>query len=572
MGCTSCGQTTAVPTCNSCGTCRTCVQTVPRCGCNNCATQCTPYYQQSPTCQEDNSRTVYQNTISQTFKSSSGFCVPACGASVRVTFYGVVDVAIGAMLWTPGIGFLQIEGFNANSQEIELSNPCLTGICGDQAAPGTPVPACTVFVLAVPPCNSSSGGSNSLYPFLASGFVAPGNGNCVDIAVTNVNGLSVNKNISINNGIYRISAITSATQITICNDGDGLVPGTVVNYQDAAGNFIVPIVLIDSNPCLNDAALAGKMLICDSGVMKPLEGLLNNQIPVFDLASGNVNMRSLGFPVLDCTTLTVCLTLDPELPSGTPYIVQVASTADFVDGQIVTIGGTEFTIDSIVNGTTMYIIPIEDPTAVQNYVVGSTLCSADCCTELDVRLVALENTVNLNQPPCSIITPGTKQWWNVNNQISSTPITPSDIDGVTPLKEGNIVTIPIGNDSCKYPLKFAYFIECSWFYRIFGAAGGGVDLIFELEAVETSNPATPLVIQSAMRQTHAYVEIPSSAGINFQSRVQTYQGAFDVPFNTTQYVRAKVNLRWHAANADVDHVAVDALYARIQVIGSAIRT
>ncbi len=389
-GCPDCNPTTVQLTGGCCtpitgispGGCST-----PNCGCGSSAvTPCTPYYQKVSMCPEDNKQTVYVQRISQVFKAKSSFAMPACGASIRVVFDGISDVAIGGWLWASGLGYLQIEGFNPYTQEIEVSNPCPES-CGDQAAPGTPIPACTVFILSVPPCPSAGGGSGTLYPYLNAGFTAPAISACLVVTVTNVNGLSVNKNISILGGIYRISAISSATNITICNDGAGLAAGTVVNYQDVNGNLIVPLILIDNNPCLNTSMLSGVPLTCIAGVLTPVVGTATGQVFTYNASSEDASFQPIAFPALDCTVLTACLTLDPTLPAGTAYTVEVADTSIFTVAQLISVAGAGgFHVTQILNATQMRITPVTDPSVLLILDAGTSVCSANCCEVLQEEL------------------------------------------------------------------------------------------------------------------------------------------------------------------------------------------
>lgn len=387
VGCTE----TPAETCDD--VCKGSLKTTSGCCTPKTAGCCVPtvgpqgaYYEKVSTCPEDNTKVVCTNTVSQVFKSKQSFCMPDCGARIRVVFEGISDVAIGAWMWAYGIGFLEVAGFNPYTSEIELENPCPEDPCQPQVPPGTPIPACTVFVLTVPPCSAAGGGSSALFPYLASTLIAPANGECVTVAVTTVNGISVNQEVSINTGVYRVDAVISATQIRICNDGQGLPEGTVVEFSDANGNFIVPIILIDSNPCSNSDVLSGKPLACSGGSASPLAGSASGQILTWDEGTEEASFRTLGIPTLDCTELTVCLTLDPNLPSMTPYLVTVVDTSAYSPTDVVTIGGTQFVVDSIVDGTQMYVIPVVDPVVIQTYPPGSILCAADCCQQLAAEL------------------------------------------------------------------------------------------------------------------------------------------------------------------------------------------
>jgi len=376
--------TPCTPTPSACPT--TCVpQGVPMSSCNPCGPQ--PYYASSPLCPENNKQVVTVMKRSSVLKSLSAFAMPACGASLRVVFDNVCDVPIGAWIWAQGIGFLEILTFNPYTGEIEVRNPCPEGC--DQAPAGTPIPACTIFVVTAPLCvpaiNSGLDCVRLTADFTAPPVV-PAIGSCILISVSSVTGLVVGKNVAITTGIYRIDAINSATSITICNDGAGLPPGTPVIAQDGAGNFIVCVILIDTNPCTFPDILEGKPLACLNGIAQPLVGTESGQILVYDDTSGNSSFKTLGIPVLDCTTLITCLTLDPLLPPGTSYIVEVVSTAAYSVTQLVLILGRVFEITSIVNGTQMYIKPLPDPVVIETFPAGSQLCSADCCTQLQTQL------------------------------------------------------------------------------------------------------------------------------------------------------------------------------------------
>lgn len=391
------GQPSSVPCTTPCtpepSTCQTstCVpQGLPMSSCSPCSPQ--PYYANTSMCAENNKQVQTIIKWSSTLKSLSAFAMPSCGARVRVIFNNVVDVPVGSWIWAYAIGYLEVISVNPYTGEIEVSNPCPEG-CG-QSPVGTPVPACTLFVVTTPLCPSAASGPDSIFPFLAADFTAPADGDCLLISVTNVNGLVVGKNVAITTGTYRIDSIDSPTTITICNDGAGLPAGTIVHALDGAGNLIVPIVLIDSNPCTFPDILCGKVLACSAGVAQPLIGSEDGQILVWDDGEECASFRTLGIPVLDCTSLTTCLTLDPDLPAGTAYLVEVVSTADFVVGQLVLILGRVFEVTDILNATQMRLQPQPDPVVVETYPVNSQVCSADCCTQLEADIADLQSQID----------------------------------------------------------------------------------------------------------------------------------------------------------------------------------
>ncbi len=60
--------------------------------------------------------------------------------------------------------------------------------------------------------------------------------------------------VQIGDGEYRISAIPDSTTLTICNDGDGITPGTTVEARTTSGLYQYPIVsLVDCCPTVTAA-------------------------------------------------------------------------------------------------------------------------------------------------------------------------------------------------------------------------------------------------------------------------------------------------------------------------------
>jgi hypothetical protein len=516
-------------------------------------------------CPEDNRKTVIIKEISQVFRNRSAFCMPACSAKVAVVFDGVSDIAIGAWMWSFGIGYLEVESFNAYTHEITLSNPCPTS-CGDQVPAGTPIPACSLFVVTPPIC--ISGGGSGTFPCLDSGFIAPVSGACVQIGVTNVNGLSVGKNVAILTGIYRISSIDSAVLITICNDGQGLTPGTNV---DPGEGCAVPIVLIDNNPCLNEQILCGIILGCNDGVIQPIVGSEAGQVLVYN-GNGDSCFRTLGIPVLNCTSLTVCLTLDPGLPSGTAYLVVVESTADFTVGDIVTIGGTIFTVDSIIDATHMRIVPETDPAVIITFPVGAQLCSADCCTILDQRVTKIERYIYYNEnPDCPF--PGLT-WLDAEaNQADTVPLgAPVIVDSVTPLLEGTILNVTIENNSCVNGMGVHFTINYLWEFRtLAGVAGDAneVELIGQYNVAVANAPVAPIPVDVYHGfDTLIYGLVPTSTGICRYFRAATISGFISIPVFNSAILAVRASFNY--GHGTVAQIQVDQLAARVAYMAVAL--
>lgn len=522
-------------------------------------------------CPEDNRRNIIIKEISQVFRNKSAFCMPSCGSRVSVVFDGVTDVAIGAWMWSYGIGYLEVTGFNAYTHEIQLENPCPSG-CGDQVPAGTPIPACSLFVLTAPVCNN--GGSSGPFPCLDSGFVAPVTGACVQIAVTNVNGLSVNKNVSINTGIYRISAIDSAVLITICNDGQGLTPGTVVS-SGPSGECAVPIVLIDNNPCLNNQILCGIVLSCNDGVIQPLVGTEPGQVLVYN-GNGNDSacFRTLGIPVLNCTELTVCLTLDPDLPADTQYLVVVGDTSGFNVNDIVTIGGTTFEVTSIIDSTHMRIVPEATVTAIQSFNAGAVICSADCCTILDNRITKIEQYIYYNTvPDCAF--EGLVWLDSEANQADATPITdPTPCNAGAPLVTGNTISVTIENNSCVNTMGVHFTIDYVWeFKTLAGTVGDAqeVELIGQYNFNVANAPTPPILVDVYHGyDTLIFGAVTGSTGFCRYFRAASISGFIPIPIFNSAILSARANFNFgHGATTNIE---VNQLGCRVAYIGTAVGT
>jgi hypothetical protein len=353
--------------------------------------------------------------------------------------------------------------------------------------------------------------------------------------VTNVIGLAVGNNISINAGIYRISAIKSATLITICNDGQGLTPGTVVQYQDSSGNLIVPLITINVNPCTNTTIIEGTILACNGGVMSPLTGLMANQVPVLiNPTTGQVAFQTLGIPLLDCTALTAELTLDPALPSG-PYLIQVTSTAAYTVGEIVTIGVLNFTISNIYSSLVMYLVPVVAVSAIETFPVGATVCSASCCA----RLTVLEDYVYSNTDAAG------HKW--LESQVASSTAADTTSGTLTSGQSQNstIGTLTFVNNSDR-PINLVvdYFAQCE--YIVNGTAGQYAQVDFE---VLGSASLTPGVAPVGLQGIATTSIIPTGATTALYQVNGHFKEVYVVPAGLTWVVEFEGSVQFAAGNA-----------------------
>ena len=545
--------------------------TTPSSSCCTPSVPAQPYYTAVKLCPEDCADGTVIQTISQLYKNDTSFAMPACGESVSVVFSGVTEAAIGAYLWAGGIGFLKITGFNADTHSLTLQNPCPTGQCVEQLTSGAFIAGNTPFILTIEPCDvDQAGGILGLFPYLASGFLSPSNGNCVEIATTNVNGLSANRLITLAGGTYRIDAILSGTSMRICNDGAGLPAGVTVDYVDTNGTYINPIVLIDSNPCSNPESLAGLPVVCDSGILSPLVGTQDGQILVYDHSAGAANFRTLGIPTLNCTDLTICLTLDPALTPGTPYLTTVSDTSGFSPGDVINILLSEFTVDSIVNGTQMYIIPVVHPGAIQTYPPGTTVCAADCCTINSERIDTVETSLSniiTRYTANQRINGGQRNAANVGVAESAPLASPIAISVAGNSAVGNVAALTITNASLVYTMKVHITVMWQWWYRLDGALNDGAEIVLA-GYYGYGAFGGALALSGQLPQSHYHRPlIGGNIARHSNSWTTTYTET--VPVNTTRQATARANLIY---NIDAMGVGVyaDFLISRISAIGVAV--
>jgi len=551
-----------------CDPARPCGQ--PTCGCGQIQYASAPYYKTASMCPEDNRQKIVVRERSASFKTLSGFCMPTCGGSVRVYFDNAVDAPIGAWLWAKGYGYLTIKAFNPLNHEIEVQNDCPDIACNgeEQAAPGTTIPACTIFTVTPPVClGDVTGNQSGIY--LAAGFTAPAVDDCLTITLTGVNGLAVNRNIGILTGQYRVDAILSNTSARICNTGNGLTAGTVVDYLDSGGNFIVPVTIIDSNPCTATGILSGVPLVCDGGdTTIPLIGTQTGQVAVWDQTSQTASFQNLGIPVLNCTSLLSAVTLDPGNNPNHSYLFLVP-TAEFTAADIITISGIPFTVDSIDTSGQLHATPVTDPVIVLTLPAGATVCSSGCCEENTARIEILEERVINNIGEGG----GVRLYADANiadaAAISSTVITSSGSN-----VPGNTATLTINNGSGDYVMGTLFRFEYDIVFNIQGTADGQVgEIVLQNEYFRGVGVSVgPLLTAKIFSNTFRYDDVPGSAGINkhsFHFSETVYSGI--IPGNPSPYtVSTRCRLQLNG-NTFGNGVNVLFLNSRVTAIGAAVR-
>jgi len=377
-----------------CGLCNT-----NPCGCrSSCRTACqeivpaspSPYYAQAGVCLENHSSCTEIQTFYASVKVANAFNMPDCDQSAALNIPGLKTIAIGSYLWNSAVGYLQVVSFDAYNEIVTVQNNCNTG----NASPGTTVPVCSVFVVVDPPSESGGGPSPSGI-FVAVDFTAPADGDCLLITVTGVDGLAVGKNVAIGSGVYRLQAINSSTTITICNDGDGITPGSAVIARNGAGQYQYPITLIDVNACSNPAVASGAVVVCKDSLSQPLSGTAAGQVlMLIDEETNEAEYRTLDVPTRTCATILCCLTIVNGFAG--PYIISVSDSSEFTVGDILQIGSRtdRVTVTAIDDATTIRgtISPV--PSATVDIALGTSICIIECCEDLQNQIDVIDEEID----------------------------------------------------------------------------------------------------------------------------------------------------------------------------------
>lgn len=373
--CTVCG-------CSSCCCGVSCAtNTAP--GCSSFAPIPRAASQPCASCPEDNIRNIINQTYAASVRVQDSWNIPDCSQSAVVTIPGLSQITVGAYLWNPSYGYFQVTAFNSTLQQVTILNNCTDG----NSAPGTRVPACTDFNLSPPPC-SCNNAQPDLFPYVALDFTAPNDGDCTNITVTNVNGLIAGKEVEIAGGTYTLDSIVSGTVIKICNNGDGLPPGTPVIALDGAGNYQYPIILVDANPCTNPSDTTGTIIVCEAETgasMLPLSSTIQGGhdpdlvvAPVLIDGSDEIAAyEPIDADFRVCTTLSAGLTITS---GDATYVLQVEDATDFTIGDILHIQGRSETFEVTGTGVgTIDVTATPTPGANGTVALGKWVCLQTCC-------------------------------------------------------------------------------------------------------------------------------------------------------------------------------------------------
>lgn len=340
-------------------------------------------------CPENHCQVLINQQFYTALKINNSWNVPDCEGSAQISVTGIKSVLIGSYLWNPNYGYFEIVAFDVDTQQITIQNNCNDG----NAAVGTQVPSMTLFVVVDAPLGASSGGSPTLFPYVAVDFTAPNVSlDCSStllITVTTVNGLAVGKSIQIGSGTYQLESIPDGTHIEICNNGSGITPGTSVFAKNSSNQFQYPIILIDSNPCTNNAVLDGCLIVCKDDIMQPLGDatVLAGMVPTITTDGDcEVSFKMLDVPTRTCSSILCCLTLIDGDPG--PYTIKVTDSSQFTVGDLLQIGTRtdRFTVTVIVDATHIQATVDPVPGATIDIDPGTSICIADCCEIINMSL------------------------------------------------------------------------------------------------------------------------------------------------------------------------------------------
>lgn len=345
-----------------CGSgCSSCNST-PCCCSSNSATPA-PFYGgcNTPQCTENHCQQIIYNYFATAICIQYAFNMPDCGETASIYFQNVKVLTTGSYLWNADFGYLEVISFNPQTGQTTVKNNCQEG----NASIGTNIPACTCFDVVDPPNLDNDPGD---FPYVATDFVAPNNGDCITINVTSVNGLSEGGKIAIATGFYVLDSIVSPTQIRICNEGEGITPGTTVIALDEAGQYQYPITTIQNNPCTSDSVEDGVVVGCASGILSPLETPAEGDVLVVSdvgdslskfvtagLTSDNDSIAAVPTETIAATDTYTTAVISQTLSNTNPHkvmqvLVIVSLTFELACAPTADIRDVPFQIDNQVNG------------------------------------------------------------------------------------------------------------------------------------------------------------------------------------------------------------------------------
>lgn len=374
MACSNCG---SVLPCGCTTDCSSSQSSSSCCG-NQVPATALPYYACAPACPEDHKETVLIQQFYTAVKIANAWNVPECGETAEISVPGVKNIVIGSYLWNEEFGYFEITAFNASTGKVTVINNCNE----NNAAAGTAVPSCSEFIISDPPAPEIP----TTTPCVEIDFTAPDVGSCLDITLTTTTGILVGYNVIIGTGTYRVSEVKANNIINICNDGDGIAPGTPVIAKDAEGDYQYCLQIISSNPCADDSVDTGVVLVCSGERSFPINSYGQGWVLMcVDATTNEAEYRPLQEGLPTCTVLAAALNI---LAGTDGYNITVANSAVFNIGDVVVIDNYagRFTISGFPDGT--HIAGTFDPVPPANVTIpiDSFVCGIGCCEFLQNQI------------------------------------------------------------------------------------------------------------------------------------------------------------------------------------------
>ena len=255
-------------------------------GCNSLAN---PFYVTACGIQSHQEVTVFNYFYSGAVLTAESVLIPLCNKTFSVEVSGLAKTTPGQYLWNPLYGYFKIVNFNYSTDILTLENECHT----TNAAAGFSIPACTVFMVVDTPCCFNVTDYFN-YPYLEVDMVVPEDGDCTTIKLTNVHSIIVGQFVVIDGGTYLVSEVLNATDVVICNEGSGGIPGSVVYAKNYSQEYIVPVTVEQQEVCDRTPETTGALTICTSTIASSIlgNGLVGSVPALTDTASNKVTMMT----------------------------------------------------------------------------------------------------------------------------------------------------------------------------------------------------------------------------------------------------------------------------------------
>ncbi len=339
--------------------------------CISCGTPPQPYYKNDKNSLTQDHAAIFRDTqFAAGIRIKDEFVVPQIGEDVQVCSKELVNVLVGAYVWSPAYGYLKIDHWDSCTGKMGLLNEGIEG----SAIPGTVVSEGSLFAVTARPCCADQD-NFQLFPFLAEDYVIPAVNGSVTLAVTSTFGLIEGTIVRIGSNLYFLDQINSSLQIVVTNQGAGGTPGATVQARDVNGELQYLITQAVTSACSAAGNDTVRLIGCVGSTQAILTGDYAGQVPVLqDASTEEVEFRLLDTEERLCTFLTNTLNV---LAATASYTIDVADESIFSIGQVLQIDFGSLRWE-ITDNTTPNELDITCTTGLpgSNFAVaaGSTVC------------------------------------------------------------------------------------------------------------------------------------------------------------------------------------------------------